>query len=62
MAARKAVTPEEVKEFFRLYEKYGNYVRVAEETGRSPSTIGRYIRKGKIPSALKQAIDQTIIK
>ena len=39
--------PERVKAFFRLYEKYGNYVRVAEETGRRPLNVGRYIRKGK---------------
>ena len=42
------VTPEEVKEMFRLYEKYGNYVMVAKEMGRSASTIGRYIVEGKM--------------
>ena len=59
----KRVSPDEVKEFFRLYEKYGNYARVAEITGRSASTIGRYIRGGKdAPQALKHATRQTIGK
>lgn len=59
----KRVSPEEVKQMFRLYEKYGNYVRVAEEMGRSASTIGRYIRGGKdAPQALKHAMRQTIGK
>ena len=41
----KAVTPDEVKEFHRLYEQYGSYAEVARRTGRSASTIGKYIRK-----------------
>lgn len=59
----KRITPEEVKQMFRLYEKYGSYVRVAEEIGRSPSTVGRYIRGGKdAPQVLKFTTQQTIGK
>ncbi len=59
----KRVSPEEVKQMFRLFEKYGNYVRVAEEMGRSPSTIGRYIRGGKdAPQMLKHVEKQVIGK
>ncbi|MBQ4159062.1 MAG: hypothetical protein IJD86_13115 [Clostridia bacterium] len=36
----KPVTPEEVKGFYRLYEKHGSYAEVAPFTGRSASTIG----------------------
>ncbi len=47
----------------RLFEKYGNYVRVAGEMGRSPSTIGRYIRGGKdAPQMLKHVEKQVIGK
>ena len=59
----KRVSPEEVKQMFRLFEKYGNYVRVAEAMGRSPSTIGRYIRGGKdAPQMLKHVEKQVIGK
>ncbi len=59
---RKAVSPDEVKEFYRLYEKHGSYAEVARITGRSASTIGRYISGRKVPKALQHAIDQTIAK
>ena len=40
----KAVTPNEVKEFHRLYERCGSYAEVARRTGRSASRrIGKYV-------------------
>lgn len=59
----KRVTPEEVKQFFRLYEKYGNCAEVARQMNRSASTVARYIRGGKdAPHVLKLATRQTIGK
>ncbi len=37
---RQSSTPEEVKEFHRLYEKHGSYAELARITGRSASAIG----------------------
>ena len=59
---RRRVSPDEVKEFYRLYEKHGSFAEVARITGRSASTIGRYISGKGIPKALQHAIDQTITK
>ena len=36
---RQPSTPEEVKEFHRLYEKHGSYTEVTRITGRSASAI-----------------------
>ena len=59
---RKAVTPDEVKEFHRLYEQYGSYAEVARRTGRSASTIGKYIRMAGMTKAHRHAVEQTIGK
>lgn len=44
----KRITPEEVKEFYRLYQKYGTYAAVAKETGRSASSVARYIKAANL--------------
>lgn len=59
----KRVTPDEVKEMFRLYEKYGNCAEVARQMNRSASTVARYIRGGKdAPQVLKHTTRQMIGK
>lgn len=59
----KRVTPDEVKEMYRLYEKYGNCAEVGRQMNRSASTVSRYIRGGKdAPQALKHAARQAIGK
>lgn len=59
----KRVTPEEVREIYRLYEIYGNCAEVARRMNRSASTVARYIRGGKdAPQALKHVTRQTIGK
>ena len=58
----KAATPDEVKEFHRLYEQYGSYAEVARRTGRSASTIGKYIRMAGMTKAHRHAVEQTISK
>lgn len=39
----KRVTPEEVKEFVRLYQLYGTYAEVARRTKRNAQTVKRYV-------------------
>ena len=59
----KRITPDEVKQMFRLYEKYGNCAEVARQMNRSASTVSRYIRGGKdAPQVLKFTTMQTIGK
>lgn len=58
----KAITPEEVKQFYRLYEKHGSYAEVARITGRSASAIGRHIRMAGMTKAHRHAVGQTIGK
>lgn len=59
----KRVTPDEVKQMFQLYEKYGNCAEVARKMNRSASTVARYIRGGKdAPQVLKHVTRQTIGK
>ena len=58
----KAVTPDEVKEFYRLYEKHGSYAEVARITGRSASTIGKYIRMAGVTKAHRHAVEQAMGK
>lgn len=53
----KRVTPEEVKAFFRLYEKYGTYAEVARRTGRSDKTIRKYVNASEL-KPLKMAARQ----
>lgn len=58
----KSVSPEEVKEFHRLYEKHGGYAEVARITGRSTSTIEKYIRMAGMTKAHRHAAEQTLEK
>lgn len=52
--AGKRITPAEVKEFHRLYNIYGSYAEVARRTGRSASSIRRYVG-GETIKALAKA-------
>lgn len=56
----KAVTPAEVKEFHRLYEQYGSYAEVARRTGRSASTIAKYIRMKGTPPIVKRTFEEVV--
>lgn len=58
----KAVTPDEVKEFYRLYEKHGSYAEVARITGRHASTISRYIRMAGVTKAHRHAVERAMGK
>lgn len=58
----KPITPDEVKEFHRLYDIHGSYAEVARRTGRSASAVSKYIRMDKMPKAHRCAVEQTIGK
>lgn len=45
----KRITPEEVIQFHKLYHKHGRYADVARLTGRSASTIAKYINMKGAP-------------
>ena len=52
--AGKRISPQEVIEFHRLYKIYGTYAEVARRTGRSESSVRRYV-KGENVQALAKA-------
>lgn len=60
MLAVRSWNTEEAEEFHRLYEKHGSYAEVARITGRSASTIGKYIRMAGMTKAHRHAVEQTI--
>ena len=55
--AGKRITPAEVMEFHRLYKIYGSYAEVARKTGRSVSSVRRYVG-GESVKALAKAGSQ----
>lgn len=58
MATR--VTPEEIVEMIRLYERYGNYAAVGREVGRSGSTVAKYVKMNGVPHMVKMAVNKLI--
>lgn len=55
------VTPQEIAEFHRLYAIYGTYAEVARKTGRSASSVRKFILGGNV-KALAQAAHYEFIK
>ena len=51
--AGKRITPQEVMEFHRLYKIYGSYAEVARRTGRSASSVRRYVGGENIKALAK---------
>lgn len=58
----KRITPEEVKEFHRLYEVHGTYAAVAKITGRSAASVAKYVKMEGTYKALAQAAHQEFVK
>lgn len=54
----KHITPAEVIEMQRLYVQYGTYAAVARETGRSASSVAKYIKMENIPQAIRIAVQE----
>lgn len=46
MAKHLKVSPAEMRRFMELYDTYGTYAEVARKTGRSSTTVAKYIRMG----------------
>lgn len=61
MGSRR-VSPEEVKEFHRLYEIHGTFKKVAELTGRSSQTVSKYVRMKGTYKPLAQAAHHEFVK
>lgn len=54
----KHITPAEVIEMQRLYVQYGTFAAVARETGRSASSVAKYIKMENVPQAIKIAVQE----
>ena len=57
----KRITPEEIKEFYRLYEEYGTFAEVARRTKRSAQSVAKYVNPKNL-KALQMAARQEIVK
>lgn len=51
------VTPEEIVEILRLYQKLGTYSAVGREIGRSGSTVSKYVNMKGVPQNIKLAVE-----
>lgn len=56
MGARH-ITPQEVVEMHRLYKELGTYTAVADKIGRSASSVARYIKMERVPTAIRIAVE-----
>lgn len=50
------VTPQEIVEMHRLYAELGNYVAVGRKTGRSGSTVAKYVQMKGFPQNVRLAV------
>ena len=56
----KRVTPAEIIEMNRLYNKYGNFAAVGRKMGRSGSTVAKYIRMNGTPEIVKHTFKEIV--
>ena len=56
----KRVTPDEIVEMNRLYNKYGNYAEVGRKIGRSGSTVKRYVNLNGTPAIVKHTFKEVV--
>ena len=54
------VTPEEIVQMHRLYQKLGNYAAVGREIGRSGSTVSKYIQMKGVPQNVIIAVQNLL--
>ena len=54
------VTPEEIVQMHRLYQKLGNYSAVGREIGRSGSTVSKYIQMKGVPMNIQLAVQNLL--
>lgn len=55
------VTPEEIVEMLRLFNKLGTYAAVGREIGRSGSTVAKYVQMKGVPQNIQIAV-QNLLK
>ncbi len=58
----KRVTPAEFVEMHRLYNEFGSYAEVARRTGRSASTVSKYIKMEECPVVVRHTTKVLIQK
>lgn len=56
------VTPQEVIRMQQLYAELGNYAAVGREIGRSGSTVAKYVKMENVPTPLRIAVQNLIMK
>jgi len=56
------VSPAEIIEMRRLFAIYGTYTAVANELGRHPSTVARYIKLDNVPLNVRIAVENLLQK
>ncbi|MCI8595125.1 MAG: helix-turn-helix domain-containing protein [Oscillospiraceae bacterium] len=56
----RRITPEEIVEMHRLYNRLGNYAAVGREMGRSGSTVARYIKMKGTPKVVKHTFREVV--
>lgn len=54
------VTPEEIVEMLRLYNKLGNYAAVGRIVGRSGSTVSKYVQMKGVPLNIQIAVQNLL--
>ena len=50
------ITPEEIIKMQRLYRQLGTYAAVANEIGRSPSSVSKYVQMKGVPANIRIAV------
>ena len=56
------ITPEEIIEMRRLYRQLGTYTAVANEIGRSPSSVSKYVQMKGVPVNIRIAVENLLQK
>ena len=56
----KRVTPAEIIEMNRLYNKYGNFAAVGREIGRSGSTVAKYVTLKSTPKIVAHTFKEVV--
>lgn len=56
----RRVTAEEIRAFYKLYAQCQNFAEVARLTGRSASTVARYIKLQNAPKSVRQIVREAM--
>ena len=56
----RRVTAAKVREFYRLYAECQTYAEVARRTGRSASTVARYLKLPSAPKSIRQIVREAM--